>query len=145
VFREDRGDLWTHSVYVVIVPEVPHFSVYHDYVVETHDNVLHGGFDNAVATVLDETFSEDVNPIHAGMVSLGCKFHHVETTSTQRAGMHGPVAVSRGHNWRSHNRNISSGVGVVAIETEAETKIIITVVTVATQIITATVDSDTTT
>ncbi len=72
-------------------------------------------------------------------------------TSTQRAGMHGPVAVSRGHNWRSHNRNISSGVGVAAIETEAEgvvtvaTKIIITVVTVATQIITATVDSDTAT
>ena len=106
---------------------------------------------NAVATVLDETFSEDVNPIHAGVVSLRCKFHHVETTSTQRAGMHGPVDVSRGFNWRFHNRNISSGVGVVAIDTEAEgvvtvaTKIIITVVTVATQIISATVDSDTAT
>ena len=112
---------------VVVVPEVPHFAVYHDDVVETHRNVLHGGFDDAVATVLDEKFSEDVNPIHAGVVSLGCKFHHVKTTSTQRAGMHGPVAVSRGHNWRSHNRNISSGVGVVAIETEAEG-----VVTVAT-------------
>jgi len=65
--------------------------------------------------------------------------------------MHGPVTVLRGHNWRSHNRNISSGIGVAAIETEAEgvvtvaTKIIITVVTVATQIITATVDSDTAT
>jgi len=138
-------------VCIVIVPEVPHFLVYHDDVIETHDNVLHGGFDDAVASVLDETFSEDINPIHAGVVSLGCKFHHVETTSTQRVGMHGPVAVSRGHNWHSQNRNISSGVGVLAIETEAEgvvtvaTKIINTVVTVGTQIITATVDSDTTT
>ncbi len=68
-FREDRGDLWTHSVRVVVVPEFAHFAVDYYDVIETHSNVLHSDFDNAVATVLDEIFIENINSIHAvGMV-----------------------------------------------------------------------------
>jgi hypothetical protein len=55
--------------------------------------------------------------------------------------MHGPVAVSRGKNWPSHNRDIASGFGVVSFATEVEV-----VSTVTTKItITFTVDIDATT
>jgi hypothetical protein len=55
--------------------------------------------------------------------------------------MHGPVAVSRGKDWPSHNRNITSGVVVVSFATEVDV-----VRTAATKItITFTVDIDATT
>ena len=74
-----------NRVRVGVVPEVVHLVVYHYFVVETHDNVLHGGFDDAVAAILDELFIEIGNSIHAVMVLCGCQFHHVKTTSAERA------------------------------------------------------------
>ena len=97
MFGEDRGDLWTQSVRIVVVPEVAHLAVDHYDVVETHNDVLHGGFDDAVATVLDERLIEIVHPIHAVVILHGCQFHHVKMTSTQSAGMHGPVTVAGGN------------------------------------------------
>ena len=145
VFGEDRGDLWTHSVHVGVVPEVAHLLVDHYDVIETHDNVLHGGFDDAVATVLDELFVEIVHSIHAIVVLRGCQFHHVKTSSTQRAGMHGPITVSRGNDWPSHNGDIATGVVVISIATEVEIVVTVTIFVAAKTAITVTVDINSTT
>ncbi len=145
VFREDRGDLWTHSVRVVVVPEVAHLLVDHYDVVETHDDVLHGGFDNAIATVLDELFIEIINTIHAVVVFYGCKFHHVKTTSTQCAGMHSPVTVSRGNDCPPPNRGIVSGVVLISIATEVEGVVTITISVATKSAIIITVDVNSTT
>jgi len=126
---------------VGVVPELTHFAVYHDNVVETYENVLHGGFDSDVATVLDETFCENLNAIHAMVVVHRCKFDHVKTTSTQRAGMHGPVTVSRGNDCPPHNWDMMVSVVVVSIVTKVKA-----IVSIATKITaTPTVDIDTTT
>jgi hypothetical protein len=132
-------------VRVVVVPEVAHLSVDHYDVVETHYDVLHGGFDDAIATVLDELFIEIVNTIHAIVVFRGCKFHHVKTTSTQRAGMHGPVTVSRGNDWTPHNRDIASGVVLISIATEVKGVVTITISVATKSAITITVNINSTT
>ncbi len=95
---------------VVVVPEVAHLAVDHYDVIETHDDVLHGGFNDAVATVLDELLIEIIHPIHTIVILHGSQFHHVKTTSTQRAGMHGPVTVAGGNDGLPHNGDIAIGV-----------------------------------
>ena len=78
---------------VRVVPKFPNFVVDEDDVIVTYDDVLNGGFDVCVATVLEDILRKERTTIHSNVIVFGRKTHNIEAAGTQRTCMNGAIAV----------------------------------------------------